>query len=77
MAKTTIVIELEAALLNALDAQVLERRFSSRNEAIEAALREWIRRSTRLAEQCAMLDPDEERTLAEEGLSPPSADWLD
>lgn len=46
------------------------RVYSNRSRAIEEALEEKLSRMERrrLAEECARLDPDEERALAEEGL---------
>ena len=76
MPKKMVVVELDAHLLRRIDAMVREGRFASRGEAFEHALRERIRRYRRLEEQCALLDPDEERAFAEEGLThTPSDRW--
>jgi Arc/MetJ-type ribon-helix-helix transcriptional regulator len=77
MPKKTAVVELDAHLLRGIDALVREGRYTSRSEAIERALRERLRRHRRLEEQCALLDPDEERAFAEEGVTHSPADrWL-
>lgn len=49
---------------------MLRREYPNRSQAIEAAVAEALaRRSrTRLAAECAKLDPDEERALGEEAL---------
>ena len=53
-----------------LDALVAAREYPNRSQAIEAALSDALTRRarTRLAAECAKLDPAEERALAEEGL---------
>lgn len=71
MPKTKIAVTVEAALLEQLDALIAEEQFRNRSQAMEAALAEKLDRlrRTRLARECAKLDPEEERTWAEEGLS--------
>jgi len=70
MSKTKVAVTLESELLDEVDALVRQRRFVNRSQAIEAAVAEQLvrMRRTRLAEACALLDPAEERSLAEEGL---------
>ena len=77
MPKAKIAVTLESGLLNELDALVQQRRFANRSQAIENAVSEQVARlrHTRLAEQCALLNPDEERALAEEGLAADLASW--
>jgi metal-responsive CopG/Arc/MetJ family transcriptional regulator len=77
MAKTKIAVTLEQALVAEVDALVREERFPNRSQAIESAVAEHLRRvrRTRLAEACALLDPQEERALAEEGLAGDLASW--
>lgn len=77
MPKAKIAVTLESGLLDEVDALVQQRRFANRSQAIESAVSEQLARMkrTRLAEQCALLDPDEERALAEEGLAADFADW--
>jgi Arc/MetJ-type ribon-helix-helix transcriptional regulator len=56
---------------------VAQRRFANRSQAIEAALAEKLARlaKTRLAQECAKLDPAEEKALAEEGLAGSAETW--
>jgi metal-responsive CopG/Arc/MetJ family transcriptional regulator len=77
MPKTKVAVTLEAELLDEVDALVRQHRFANRSQAIEAAVSEQLvrMRRTRLAEACAMLDPLEERALAEEGLAADLDSW--
>lgn len=77
MPKTKIAVTLDAATVSQVDRLVRSRRFPSRSRAVEVALREQLARleRRRLAEECAKLDPDEERALAEEGLGSDSLEW--
>ena len=71
MAKTKVALTLDATLLNRVDDLVAHKRFRNRSQAVEAALAEKLARlaRTRLAEECAKLDPAEEQQLADEGLA--------
>jgi metal-responsive CopG/Arc/MetJ family transcriptional regulator len=77
MPKTKVAVTLETQLLDRLDELVAQQRFRNRSQAIEAALSEKLQRlaRTRLARECARLDPKEERTLAEEGLAGSAETW--
>lgn len=77
MPKTKVAVTLEAALLAELDMLVRQQRFANRSQAIEAAVAEQMMRfrRTRLAEACALLDPPEERALAEEGMGVDLEGW--
>jgi metal-responsive CopG/Arc/MetJ family transcriptional regulator len=68
MPKTKVALTLDSALLARVDDLVAHARFRNRSQAIEAALAEKLARlaRTRLAEECAKLDPAEERRLADE-----------
>ena len=70
MAKAKVALTIDAELLDRVDALVAQQRFRNRSQAIETALAEKLARlaRTRLAEEAAKLDPDEERRLADEGL---------
>ena len=59
MPKTKVAITLDTELLQNLDDLVARRRFTNRSQAIEAALAEKLARlaKTRLAQECAKLDP--------------------
>ena len=71
MPKAKVAVTLEAELLDHVDQLIADRRFRNRSQAIEAALAEKLDRlaRTRLARECAKLDPREEKRLAEEGLT--------
>jgi metal-responsive CopG/Arc/MetJ family transcriptional regulator len=77
MPKTKVAITLDEALLEELDRLVARRRFPNRSQAIEAALAEKLSRltRTRLAEESAKLDPDEEKALADEALGTDVTSW--
>ena len=71
MPKPTSPSRSEAELLNHVDTLVSERRFRNRSQAVESALAEKLGRlaRTRLATECAKLDPAIEQRLADEGLA--------
>lgn len=71
MPKIRVAVTLDAQLLALVDELVAKRRFRNRSQAIETALAAKLERvaQTRLARECAKLDPSEERALAEEGLA--------
>jgi Arc/MetJ-type ribon-helix-helix transcriptional regulator len=71
MPKAEIALTLDADLLGRVDQLVARNRFKNRSQAIESALAEKLARlaRTRLAEECAKLDPAEEQCLADEGLA--------
>jgi metal-responsive CopG/Arc/MetJ family transcriptional regulator len=77
MPKTKVALTLEAELINQVDALVRQHRFANRSQAIESAVAEQLvrMRRTRLAEACALLDPAEERALADEGLAVDADHW--
>jgi metal-responsive CopG/Arc/MetJ family transcriptional regulator len=77
MPKLKVAITLERELLEELDELVAQRRFPSRSQAIEAAVAETLQRmaGTRLARECAKLEPAEEKALAEEGMGAELAAW--
>jgi metal-responsive CopG/Arc/MetJ family transcriptional regulator len=77
MAKTKLAVTLDSKLVREVDDLVRERKFANRSQAIEAAVAEKLQRlaQTRLARECAKLDPAEERALAEEGLVAGNETW--
>jgi metal-responsive CopG/Arc/MetJ family transcriptional regulator len=77
MAKSKVAISLEESTLVRLDQLVKKQVFSNRSQAIEEAVAEKLARfeKSRLAQECAKLDPAFEKALAEEGLSEDSAEW--
>jgi metal-responsive CopG/Arc/MetJ family transcriptional regulator len=77
MPKTKVALTLETDLIEQIDRLVAERRFRNRSQAVESALADKLvrLRRTRLAEQCARLNPREEKALAEEGLAGSLETW--
>ena len=77
MPKTKVAITLDAQLLDRVDELVARREFRNRSQAIETALAEKLTRArrTRLARECAKLDPADEKALAEEGLAGSVDSW--
>jgi metal-responsive CopG/Arc/MetJ family transcriptional regulator len=77
MGRSKIAITLEEKFLEELDRLVRERVFQNRSQAIQAAVEEKLERlqRRRLAQECAKLDPEEERLLAEEGLTEDLGEW--
>jgi Arc/MetJ-type ribon-helix-helix transcriptional regulator len=77
MAKTKVALTIDSALLERVDDLVARQRFRNRSQAVEAALAEKLARLARrrLAEECAKLDPAEERQLADEGLGGADESW--
>jgi metal-responsive CopG/Arc/MetJ family transcriptional regulator len=77
MPKTKLAVTMDAALLKNLDHLVARRQFANRSQAIETAVAEKLSRlaRTRLARECANLDQQEEKALAEEGLGGGTDTW--
>jgi len=77
MPRSKIAISLDAPLLERLDRFVKEEVFPNRSQAIQAAVEEKIARleKSSLARECAKLDPQFEKALAEEGLSEELSEW--
>ena len=77
MAKLKIAITLDEDALAAIDRLVSERHFANRSQAIQIAVDEKLARITRsrLALECAKLDPLFEQRLADEGLDTERATW--
>lgn len=70
MATTKVAITINSILLAELDSLVAQRVFPNRSRAIQAALEEKLTRlhHTRLARECAKLNPVEEQSFAVEGM---------
>jgi metal-responsive CopG/Arc/MetJ family transcriptional regulator len=77
MQTAKIAITLDQGTLLRLDRLVTQKVFPSRSNAIQVAIQEKIERldRTRLARECAKLDPREEQALAEEGMTQELAEW--
>jgi Arc/MetJ-type ribon-helix-helix transcriptional regulator len=77
MPKAKVALTLDADLLDRVDQLVARNRFKNRSQAIESALAEKLARlaRTRLAEECAKLDPADEQGLADEGFAATRESW--
>ena len=77
MSTAKVAITLEEGILRRLDRLVERRVFPSRSGAIQQAVAEKLERidRSRLAQECAKLDPAYEQSLAEEGMSLEAAEW--
>ncbi len=77
MASVKVAITLEQETLRQVDSLVARRVFQNRSRAIQTALQEKLARvqGSRLAAECAKLDPTFEQALAEEGLGADVAEW--
>ncbi len=72
-----VAITLDQKTLTQLDRLVRARLFPNRSRAIQAAVDEKLERldRSRLARECAKLDPRQEKSMAEEGFDSESASW--
>jgi len=72
-----VAISLDESTLKRLDKLVERAVFSNRSQAIQEAVEEKLTRleRSRLARECAKLDPTFEKALAEEGMSEDAAEW--
>ena len=77
MGKSKVAVTLDEATLSELDRLVARRVFPNRSRAVEMALREKLERLShaRLARECAALDPEFEKTLAEEIFCEDLSSW--
>ena len=77
MGRSKIAISLDEQVLNRVDRLVKEALFPNRSQAIQVAVEEKLERleRSRLAHECAKLDPEFEKTLAEEGFTEELAEW--
>lgn len=77
MPRAKVAISLDESILERLDKLVERAVFSNRSQAIQEAVEEKLARMerSRLARECAQLDPAFEKALAEEGMSEDAAEW--
>jgi metal-responsive CopG/Arc/MetJ family transcriptional regulator len=77
MSRSKIAITIDESTLERLDELVEQSMFPSRSQAIQEAVEEKLARMkrSRLARECAKLDPAFEKSLAEEGLSEDLSEW--
>ena len=77
MATTKIASTLDDKTVDRLDHLVKDRVFPNRSKAIQEAVEEKLERLERgrLARECAKLDPEFEKGLAEQGMSQELTQW--
>jgi len=77
MARSKVAVSLDENVLSRLDRLVSKAVFPNRSQAIQVAVEEKLERleRSRLARECAKLDPDFEKSIAEEGLSEELSGW--
>jgi len=77
MSQKKVAITIEEGVLARVDALVKQKVYTNRSRAIQDAVQEKLARleRSRLAEECAKLDPAFEKAMADEGLSEELAAW--
>ncbi len=77
MATAKIAITLEQETLNRIDHLIRREVFPNRSKAIQQAVQEKLDRlnRSRLARECAKLEPKLEKAMAEEGMSAELNQW--
>jgi len=77
MSKSKIAITLDESTLERLDELVRQSIFRNRSQAIQEAVEEKLARlkRSRLARECAKLEPAFEMAVAEESLSEDLSEW--
>ncbi|MCD6150471.1 MAG: CopG family transcriptional regulator [Deltaproteobacteria bacterium] len=77
MNKTKIAVTIDQNIIERLDRFVRKHVFANRSRAIQEAVQEKLQRMerSRLARECAKLDPAFEKTMAEEGLTEDTSKW--
>jgi metal-responsive CopG/Arc/MetJ family transcriptional regulator len=77
MTASKIAITIDDNTLKQLDILVKSKLFPNRSRAIQEAIAEKLMRleKRRLAQECSKLDPNFEKSIAEEGLSSELEEW--
>jgi Arc/MetJ-type ribon-helix-helix transcriptional regulator len=77
LAAAKVAITIDEHLLERIDTLVAHRKFPNRSRAIQEAVREKLERldRSRLARECAKLNPKIEQKLADEGLAGDLSEW--
>ena len=77
MGSSKIAITLESGMLAEVDALVKKHVFPNRSRAIQEAVKEKLSRLNHslLAQECAKLNPEHEKALADEGLTEDLSAW--
>ena len=77
MAASKIAITIDDRMLKQIDILVKSKFYPNRSKAIQEAVAEKLMRleKSRLAQECAKLDPNFEQSMAEEGFSAEMEEW--
>jgi metal-responsive CopG/Arc/MetJ family transcriptional regulator len=77
MATAKIAISVDQTTLKKLDRLVKSKVFPSRSRAFQRAIEEKLEKMdrSRLAKECAKMDPKYEQALADEGLGSDIGEW--
>jgi metal-responsive CopG/Arc/MetJ family transcriptional regulator len=77
MATAKIAISVDQRTLKKLDRLVKSKVFPSRSRAFQRAIEEKLEKMdrSRLAKECAKMDPKYEQALADEGLGSDIGEW--
>ncbi len=77
MSTAKIAISIDQNLLSELDQLVEKHVFASRSQAIQLSVAEKVSRlrQSRLAKECAKLDPVVEKAMAVEGMAGEISSW--
>jgi len=77
MGRSKIAITVDEITLGRVDRLVRSGIYPSRSRAIQEAVEDKLERldKSRLARECAKLDPNFEKAMAEEGLAEDVAEW--
>jgi len=77
MGSVKVAVTIDRETLERVDSLVSKKVFPNRSRAIQAAVAEKLARMerSRLASECAKLDPKFEKALAEEGLGQELEAW--
>ena len=77
MSTAKVAISIDDQLLKKVDLLVKEKVYPNRSNIIQEAVKEKISKmeKSRLANECAKLDIDFERSMADEGISQEADSW--
>lgn len=77
MNKRKIAVTVDGNIIKHLDNLVKKHIFENRSQAVQEAVREKLERMdrSRLARECAKLNPAFEKEIAEEGISGELSEW--
>ena len=77
MSTAKVAITLDEEILEEIDRWVREKKYPNRSKAIQDAIKYRLERwrKTRLLEEAEKLNPEEEKTLAEESLAAENETW--